>query len=95
MIQCFQMKTATVSDTKVSFNAPQSVTHPAERTFNLVRQRKSHISHFVPNGWAVAVTRPGRRGHSGPRLHCITAAYRFSGADYLNDPGCVKTPSML
>lgn len=35
MIQCFQMKTATVSDTKVSFSAPQSVTHPGERTFNL------------------------------------------------------------
>jgi len=42
MIQCFQMKTATVSDTKVSFSAPQSVTHPVqsvthpvERTFNL------------------------------------------------------------
>jgi hypothetical protein len=30
MIQCFQMKKATVSDTKVSFHRPAGVTHPAE-----------------------------------------------------------------
>jgi hypothetical protein len=32
------MKTATVSDTKVSFDALQNVMHPAERSFNPVRQ---------------------------------------------------------
>jgi hypothetical protein len=57
MIQSFQMKTATVSDTKVSFNAPQSVTHPAERTFNLVRQRMSHIRGQGQSGHAASVKR--------------------------------------
>jgi hypothetical protein len=37
------MKTTTVSDTKVSFNALQNVMYPAERTFNLARQNKAAV----------------------------------------------------